>query len=120
MTAIAIFPESSSTPVKTYRAVSGQKRSVGRTPGEALDSMAAQLEELETGTMIIVQQMRADSFFTEDQRLRLGVLMDRWRATRDAGAELPVHDQAELDTLARQELEAATNRSAALLSELRS
>ena len=44
MTAIAIIPESLPDG-PSFRAVAGQRQSVGRTPGEALDSIARQLTD---------------------------------------------------------------------------
>jgi hypothetical protein len=119
MTTIAIIPESSAPAQNRYRAVAGLRQSVGRTPGEALDTITAQLDERESGTLIVIQQMRPDEFFAEAQRIRLSELMDRWRAARDRGDTLPVDEQSELDRLVATELEAATRRSASLLRELR-
>src|SRR5438128_2393206 len=61
MTTIAILPEG---PGQSYRAVAGNKQSVGKTAGEALDALTAQLDEGQRGTMIVVQQFRPDQFFT--------------------------------------------------------
>src|SRR5690348_6528167 len=55
MTTVAILPESTGKDGPTYRAVAGNLQSVGRTAGEALDALTAQLSEEESGTLIIVQ-----------------------------------------------------------------
>ena len=60
-----------------------------------------------------MQPLQADEFFTADQRRRLEDLMARWRAARDAGLSLPADEQAELEALARAEVEAAGRRAAA-------
>ena len=99
MTTISILPESPSLAETKYRAVAGQRQSLGNTPGEALDSITAQLNEQESGTLIVVQQMRPDRFFNETQQTRLAFLMDRWRTGRDRGAPLPPEETAELDQL---------------------
>jgi hypothetical protein len=118
MTAIAIVPDSLAGPHPAYRAVAGSRHSVGRTPGEALDALAAQFGAEEAGTLIVVQHLRPDIFFTAEQRRRLDDLMANWRIARDAGTAFPAGDQAELDALIAAELDAATRRAAALASEL--
>jgi hypothetical protein len=45
MTAIAILPENPGVEGTRYRAFAGQKHSVGRTAGEALDALTSQLDE---------------------------------------------------------------------------
>jgi hypothetical protein len=114
MTAISIVPETN----LGYRAIAGQQQSTGRTPGEALDSLTAQLDKADSGTLIVVQQMRPDQFFSEAQRLRLAALMEQWRQARDRGEALPAAEQAELEQLTAAELEAARRRSVELQREL--
>ena len=120
MTTVAILPENSQTDGAAYRAVAGAIQSVGKTAGEALDGLTAQLRDEEAGTLVVVQHLRPDRFFTAEQQLRLQFLMDRWRAARDAGQTLPAADQAELDALVQAELEAAAQRAAALVQGLAS
>ncbi len=120
MTTIAIVPDSPAGPQPAFRAVAGGRQSVGRTPGEALDALAAQLGADEAGTLVVVQHLRPDAFFTADQRQRLDELMTRWRAARDAGAALAPADQAELDALVAAELDAAARRAAALAARAES
>lgn len=57
-----------------------------------------------------------DEFFTDAQCQRLADLMTRWRAARDTAQPFPAPDQAELNALIAEELQAAVARSAALLS----
>jgi hypothetical protein len=110
MTTIAILPENSTG----FRAVAGKFQSVGRTPGEALDALTAQLDEAERGTFLVVQPLRPDAFFTVQQQQRLRELMDRWRAARDTGNTLPAEEQTELDALVDAETRATAARAAAL------
>lgn len=113
MTTIAIVPE----PLQEgmfYRAVAGQRQSVGRTPGEALDTLAGQLPVGESGTLVVVQHMRPDEFFTAEQRARLDLLMERWRHARDGRHALSAEEHAELDALVALELEGTTRRAEAL------
>ncbi len=58
MTTITILPEEADN----YRAVAGNKQSTGRTVGEALDALTSQLEDEESGTLVIVQNRQADDF----------------------------------------------------------
>ncbi|MCC6417090.1 MAG: hypothetical protein IT429_02445 [Gemmataceae bacterium] len=118
MTTIAIVPDNAEGRPVTYRAIAGTRQSVGRTAGEALDALTAQLDESEKGTLLVIQHQRPDQFFTADQQRRLGELMGRWRAARDASNPLPPADQAELDALVEAELRAATLRAATLASGL--
>ncbi|HEY7153713.1 MAG TPA: hypothetical protein VH575_07120 [Gemmataceae bacterium] len=115
MTTITIVPEPHAMRETTWRAVAGPRQSVGKTAGEALDALTAQLNPDETGTLLVVQAMRPDPFFTAEQQQRLGELMERWRTARDTGMLLPSKEQAELDALIAAELAAATQRAASLL-----
>jgi hypothetical protein len=118
MTTITIIPESPGSPPTSYRAVAGKVQAVGKTVGEALDAVTAQLDERESGTLIVVQHQRPDQFFTAEQQQRLQDLMARWRTARDIGTEFSPEDQAELDALVDAELRAAAARAAALASRL--
>ena len=102
----------------SYHAVAGGKLSQGKTPGEALDALTGQLSEEETGTLVIVQNLRPDRFFNAEQQRRLAELMERWRIARDKGEGLPADEQAELEALIEAELKASADRTAALADEL--
>jgi hypothetical protein len=115
MTTIAILPESPGSPTTVYRAVAGNKQSVGQSAGQALDALTAQLSEAEGGTLLVVQHQRPDRFFTAAQQQRLEELMTRWRTARDSGTSLPAAEQAELEALVEAELTAATERTRALI-----
>jgi hypothetical protein len=101
MTTITIVPEKDNS----YRAVAGDKESTGRTAGEALDALSSQLEEEESGTIIIVQQHKADRFFSATQQARLTELMER----RSAGL-LSTDEETELEALIQTELDGARQR----------
>ncbi len=115
MTTIAILPENPGSPTTNYRAVAGPNQATGKTAGAALDALTAQLGELDSTTLVVLQQARPDRFFTADQQKRLEELMARWRTARDAGQSLPAEEQAELDALVQAELQAAKQRARALL-----
>jgi len=55
-----------------------------------------------------------DRFFTAAQQQRLAALMGRWRTLRDQGDTLPPDEQAELETLIAEELQASATRAALL------
>lgn len=118
MTRVAIVPEGAEGGDRAYRAIAGDKQSVGKTAGEALDALVVQLPSDEAGTLVVVQSLKPDRYFTAEQRQRLGDLMKRWREARDAGQTLPAADQAELQTLVDAELDASAERTAALAREL--
>jgi uncharacterized protein (DUF1810 family) len=110
MTTITILPEKTDS----YRAVAGDKESTGRTAGEALDALTSQLEDEETGTLVIVQNRKADEFFNAAQQERLAALM----LLRQAG-NLSTEEESELETLIQAELDGARQRAEALLNKLK-
>ena len=110
MTTITILPERSDS----YRAVAGDKESTGRTAGEALDALTPQLEDEESGTLVIVQNRKADRFFDAAQQARLSELLKR----RAAGT-LSGEDAGELEGLVEAELDGARERAEALLGQLK-
>jgi len=118
MTKVAILPIPTASGDVAYHALAGGKQSHGKTAGQALDALAAQLADDETGTLVIVQNFRADRFFNARQQGRLAELMERWRAARDSRTTLPSSEQAELDLLVEEEIHASTERTAEWLDEL--
>jgi hypothetical protein len=120
MTKVTIVPEANGPTSSRFRAVARDRESVGHTPGEALDALTRQLSDEEAGTLVIVQHMKPDSFFTAAQQKRLGDLMGKWREARDAGRSLEAAEQQELDELIRAELNASGLRAQAIAEELHS
>ncbi|MDJ0799266.1 MAG: hypothetical protein QNJ51_21020 [Calothrix sp. MO_167.B12] len=117
MTTVAILPIYDASGHKSYRAVAGDKQSIGKTAGQALDALTAQLGEDEFNTLLLLQNFEGDRFFNSQQLYRLSELMGMWRTARDLGQSLPEDIQAELDSLVEAELKAATNRTASLLQQ---
>src|SRR4051812_1513256 len=116
MPTITVVPfDTQSAPAK-FRAVSGDKQSVGPTVGQALDALQSELGPSTETTLVVVQPMAPDEFFPAARRDRLADLMVRWRAARDAGTALLADDQAELNELVRAETVASARRVAGLLS----
>jgi len=110
MTTVTITPEQADT----YRAISGDKESTGRTAGEALDALTSQLTEDENGMLIIVQNRKADRFFNAKQQTRLTELMQQ-REVRTLSPE----EEGELENLVEAELSGARERAEALLCQLK-
>jgi hypothetical protein len=117
MTTIAILPVTDASGEISYRAITGDKQSVGKTAGQALDALTVQLGETESIALLIIQGFRSDQFFNVAQQKRLPELMDLWRTARDRGQVLSPEQQAELDSLVEAELNAATARTAALMQQ---
>jgi hypothetical protein len=115
MTTVAILPISNSGGEKSYRAIAGDKHSVGKTAGQALDELTAQLGEPEFSALLVIQSFHPDSLFNAEQQARLAELMQLWRLARDRGQSLQPEQQTELDALVEAELSAATARTATLM-----
>src|SRR5213078_810786 len=98
MTKVAITTENPGSASATFRAASRGRESVGPTPGAALESLA-QLDPSESNTLIVVQSMHPDEFFTAQQQQRLGELLARRRSALDAGRQMEAADETELQTL---------------------
>ncbi|MDQ3063703.1 MAG: hypothetical protein M3R14_12725 [Acidobacteriota bacterium] len=109
MTTITILPEE-----KKYRAVAGKKQSVGRTAGAALDALTAQLDEEESGTLLIIQSQRPDRFFSLDQKNRLVKLIEKRQSQTPSEEE-----KTELENLVEAELNGARQRAEELLGGLK-
>lgn len=118
MTNVAILPIPTAQGDLSYRAVAGEKHAQGKTAGEALDALTAQLSADEASTLVVVQSLRPDRFFTATQQQRLAALMARWRILRDQGSTLPPDEQTELEALIAAELQASAARTAALADSL--
>ena len=74
MTTIAIIPENPGSPTTTYRAVAGELHSVGKTPGQALDALTAQIGAIDGSALVLVHRPEPDEFFTAAQQQRLNEL----------------------------------------------
>ncbi len=120
MAKVAILPELSSNGGVSFHAISGIKHSVGKTAGEALDSLTPLLRPEETANLVIVRSQHPDKFFSKELQDRLAQLMQNCRVARDSGTALPPNDEKELKHLVDCELLAAKLRAAALAKELES
>ena len=118
MTTILVTPNNTVTGNKLWRAIVGNKVSFGKTAGEALDTLTAQLSEEDSST-IVVRQIQPDRFFTAVQQQRMAELMAKWRVARDSSSSLPSTEQAELELLVEAELDATTKRAEQLFHDLK-
>ena len=82
MIKVAILPIPTEQGNLSYHAIAGAKHAEGKTAGEALDTLTAQLSADEASTLVIVQSLHPDRFFTAAQQDRLAALMARWRTAR--------------------------------------
>ncbi|MEM9215262.1 MAG: hypothetical protein AAGD25_13045 [Cyanobacteria bacterium P01_F01_bin.150] len=117
MNTVAILPIAEPNGETSYQATSGSTQSVGKTAGQALDALVAQLDEPGFKGLLVIQSFRLDALFSETQQARLSELMALWRNARDQGKELPREQQDELNQLVELELNAATARTTALLEQ---
>ncbi len=116
---VTILPVPSEEGKLSFHAVSGGKSSLGRTPGEALDAISAQLSDEQVNTLVVVQSFHPDRYFSAAQQRRLTELMERWSLAGQQRGILPDSEQAELEALIEMEVRAAGQRAAALADELR-
>lgn len=117
MATVAILPTLDSSGKQVYRAVAGDKQSTGKTAGEALDALTAQLEDAPLSPLLILQSFSPDWLFSAEQQTRLSHLMDAWRTARDQDQSLTSIEQAELEALIEAELKAATARTLAMMQQ---
>lgn len=111
MATVSILREKGEQNVPRFRAVAGRRQSVGRTPGEALDALNVQFAETDSGSLIVVQQMQSDPYFSEAKYLRMRELLDR-------SSMLTEVERGELEALVRDELVASAKRTEALADAL--
>lgn len=109
MTTITILPED-----KNFRAVADKRESVGRTAGEALDALTAQLDDDESSTLLVIQTQRPDKFFGAKERKRLSELM-----SKKENQELSTKEASELEKLVEAELNGARRRAEELARGLK-
>ena len=108
MTPIAIRTENTEADEPRFRAIAGNRQSVGRTRGEALDALTADWGYDIQETTVLIQRFQPDEYFTAAQYCRMQELLAR-RAT------LAAEERAELETLIDAELDATVARTERLV-----
>jgi hypothetical protein len=91
-----------------FRAFSGNRQSVGRTMGEALDALVADWGDDLEEAAVLIHRFRPDRHFTEAQYRRMEDLLAR-RTALTAG------ERAELESLIDAELEGTVARTEGLI-----
>ena len=111
MTAVSIHKEKDKALRQPFRAVGGNHQSLGWTAGEALDALIAELGASHDTSLILVQQLGPDAFFSQAQ-------YDRMRELLDKRGTLTNPEREELETLVSDELTASAKRTDAAASAL--
>jgi hypothetical protein len=119
MTKITITAQRPGSPDTMYAASTDACTSVGRTAGAALDALSEKIGGTYSGAVVVLQNLRADEFFTVAQQQRLEELLTKWRLARDSGHTLPTDEQAELESLVDRELEGSARRVESAASQIR-
>jgi len=115
---ITVERDKTETGEPVYRAIDGNKFAVGKTVGSAFDALAGEQSRgvfQPEGTFVWIPRYEADQFFPAEQRDRLRLLMDEWRAARDSSTPFPEAKQSELEALVDAELDAMAQRAQAYL-----
>jgi regulator of protease activity HflC (stomatin/prohibitin superfamily) len=108
MTSIAMRTENRQPGAPQFRAVAGNRQSVGRTMGEALDALAMDWDDDIQEIAVFIQRLQPDAYFTAAQYHRMQELLTR-RAT------LTAEERVELETLIDAELDATVARTESLM-----
>jgi hypothetical protein len=104
MASITIHPEPGERGEPRFRAIAGDRQSVGRTRGEALDALTADWGDEVPETAVLIQRFQPDSYFTQAQHDRMQELLAR-------RAALTTAERAELEALVDAELTATVART---------
>ena len=86
MTSITMHTENSQAGTPRFRAVAGNRQSVGRTMGEALDALTADWHDDIQETAVFIQRLQPDAYFTAAQYHRMQELLTRRATLSAAGA----------------------------------
>jgi predicted Zn-dependent protease with MMP-like domain len=105
MTAITIRTDQKETGERQFRAIAGNRQSLGRTMGEALDALTAEWGDKVQETVVLIQRFQPDQYFTQAQYDRMQALLTRrLTLTPEERTELEALIDAEIDaTVARTE-----------------
>jgi hypothetical protein len=106
--AIAIRPEEKETGEHRFRAIAGNRQSIGRTMGEALGALTAEWGDSIPETVVLIQRFQPDSHFTQAQYDRMQALLARRTA-------LTPKERTELEALLDAEVGATVARTERLV-----
>jgi hypothetical protein len=82
MMKITITAQRPGSPDTMYTASTDGCASVGRTAGAALDALSEQIGGTHSGTVVVLQNLRGDEFFTVAEQQRLEELSTRIQTGR--------------------------------------
>lgn len=108
MPAVTIRKEHQTAGGPYFRAIAGNRQSVGRTMGEALDALAADWGDHAQEAAVLIQRFYPDSYFTQAQYDRMQELLARRES-------LSPEERAELEALIDAELDATVARTDSLV-----
>jgi hypothetical protein len=98
MTTIAIRTDQKETGERQFRAIAGDRQSLGRTMGEALDALMAEWGDSVQETVVLIQRFQPDQYFTQAQYDRMQALLARRPTlTPEERTELGALIDAEVD-----------------------
>lgn len=118
---IAVVSESQEEGPDRVRVFTQGKEASGETLGAAIDALQLSDAVWSEGEepYLLLRRFRPDRFFSAEQRERLAVLMEQWRAARDRNESLTLELQQELESLVQAEEAATLARTQALLDATR-
>jgi hypothetical protein len=104
MASVTIYPEPGQQGEPRFRAIAGDRESVGRTMGEALDALTADWGDDVPETAVLIQRFQPDPYFTQAQHDRMQELLSR-------RASLTPAERTEIEALIDAELAATITRT---------
>ena len=115
---ITITAEDPKSPNAGYRATWRDRESFGGTAGAALDAIKQQMPPTESASLVLIQDLKPDEFFSASQQRRLRELLDLRCEALSSGKEMSPAEKSELDDLIAMELEGSARRAAAMANEM--
>lgn len=107
----AIQPNERQAGEPRFRAISGKRQSLGQTAGEALDALNEEAGPDAEPSLVVVQQIGGDTFFTDAHYQRMQELLAR-------SESMTSDEQGELERLASEEIIASGERTKAIADAL--
>jgi hypothetical protein len=110
MTSFAIRTEDGELGEPRFCAVAGDRQSVGRTMGEALDALTADWGDEIQGAVVLIPRFGPDEYFTGEQYRQMQELLSR-------RASLTAEERKELEALIDAELDGTVARTDSLVRQ---
>src|SRR4029453_1942772 len=105
MTTIAIRNDQKETGERRFRAIAGNRQSLGKTMGEALDALTAEWGDDVQETEVFIQRFQPEQYFSQGEYGRMQALLaHRSTLTPEESTELEALIDSEVDaTIPRTE-----------------